>query len=240
MMPEDTTPESFSPEILAAYADGELEAGTHAAVERWLADNPEARASLNTQREFGPGNADLWQRAEIPAPSAASWAIVRHGIESGLNPPTPKPAIRYRSALWVLGGIATIAVAASVAWVVFGPVAQQRTLEDLRKPREIAKSRPEIAPPPRQIVTLLKPDPLAGFAVLEMATDEEVVLDRVPDTRTGWLPIGRHPLPDTLALASVDEVHLQEVDLSPVWPVGPPKMTKAPGHAPMIFAAKPR
>jgi len=76
--------------------------------------------------------------------------------------------------------------------------------------------------------------------VLPMATEAEVILDRVPDTRTGWLPIGRHPLGDTLLLATVEEFDFQEVDLSPIWPAGGQKLTSAPGHAPMIFAAKPR
>jgi hypothetical protein len=41
-------------------------------------------------------------------------------------------------------------------------------------------------------------------------------------------------------LASTEEIALEEVDPSPHWPTGTPKMTTAPGDAPMIFAAKRR
>ncbi|MCE9565247.1 MAG: hypothetical protein K8U57_24710 [Planctomycetes bacterium] len=239
MMPEDTTPDDISPEWLAAYADGELDPEAHAAVERWLADNPDASADLNAQREFGPTNAGLWERAEVPEPPSAAWTTVRHRIELGLKPPTPRHADRWKIAAWALGGIASVAAAASVAWIAFGPVAPQRPTDAIRKPVEVV-SRPEIAPEPRAVVTSMKPDLLAAFAVLPIASDEEVILDRVPDTRAGWLPIGRHPLSETLVLASFEEVHLQEVDLSPIWPASAPKMTTAPGQAPMIFAAKPR
>jgi len=238
MMSKDNTPDDFPLEYLAAYADGELDAEAHAAVERWLSDHPEALDSLNSQREFGPGNASLWERAEPPAPSDASWATVRHAIESRLAPSTPTPTARRRIASWVLGGLAT-AIAASVAWVAFGPTPPPQNNEN-GKAVLIAKSLPDVAPAPRAIVIAQKPDPLAEFAVLPMATEAEVILDRVPDTRTGWLPIGRHPLGDTLLLATVDELDYQEVDLSPIWPAGGQKLTSAPGHAPMIFAAKPR
>ncbi|MBA4187596.1 MAG: hypothetical protein C0467_06210 [Planctomycetaceae bacterium] len=236
-MPEDTTPDDLSPEYLAAYADGELDAETHATVERWLAENPDALPTLDAQRAFGP-NAGLWERAEVPEPSPAAWASARREIESRLNPAAPKPGYGRQFAGWVLGGIATAAAAAAVAWIAFGPVAEQRAIDGARLRVDVAKA--QVAPPPRLVVASLKPDLLAEFAVLPMATDDEVTLDRVPDTRSGWLPTGRHPLGDTLALASFEEVHLEEVDLSPVWPAGGPKMKTAPGHAPMIFAAKPR
>ena len=65
-----------------------------------------------------------------------------------------------------------------------------------------------------------------------MATAEEVDVRRVPGA--GWLPIGPDPLPNILALATTDEVELDDPDS--VWP----QVTLSPGDAPMIFAAKPR
>lgn len=238
MTPADTPmPEDFPPGWLAAYADGELDAAARAAVERWLADHPEAAADLNAQRAFGPGNAGLWERAEPAEPSEAAWAAVRRGIDEGLNPPVAAP----RWWAWSLGGLAAGAVAAAAAWVAFGPALRQAPPGIAPRPVEVAKLPPaaEVAPAPRA-VSATQPDPLAGLAVVPMADDDDVVLDRVPDTRAGWLPVGRHPLPDVLALASVDEVDLQEVDPSPAWPPGGPRMTTAPGDAPMLFAAKPR
>jgi hypothetical protein len=92
--------------------------------------------------------------------------------------------------------------------------------------------RPEVevalAPHPHDA----KSDPLAEFAVLPMATDDEVVLHRVPGD--GMLPVGNHPLQGALSLATTDDVELD--DPNPAWP----SMTISPGSLPMIFAAKPR
>jgi hypothetical protein len=65
-----------------------------------------------------------------------------------------------------------------------------------------------------------------------MAGDDDVVLHRVPGD--GWLPVGEHPLPGMLALATASEVELDDPD--EVWP----SVTQSPKDAPMIFAAKPR
>lgn len=238
-------PENFPFELLAAYADGELDADTAAAVDRWLADHPEALPCLNAQREFSPMNAGLWEYAAAPEPSAASWDAVRRNIEIGLNKPAAPARADRRLTAWLLGGVAAAALAASVAWFAFGPVPQpgvgKPVSEVIAKNETPAPGLPTpdsrfLAPAPRAA----KPDLLAEFAVLEMASDDDVILERVPDTRRGWLPIGRHPLPDTLALATIDEVDLPEVEPIPVWPFSVPKMQTPPGHAPMIFAAKPR
>jgi hypothetical protein len=77
-----------------------------------------------------------------------------------------------------------------------------------------------------------EPDVLADFAVLPMAAADEVVLHRVPGD--GWLPVGTDPLPGPLELATAAEVELDRPD--PAWP----RVTPAPGSAPMIFATKPR
>ena len=83
-------------------------------------------------------------------------------------------------------------------------------------------------------------DPLEEFAVLLIATDDDVILERVPEFPTGWLPVGRHPVQGTVTLATEEELILAEFAPSRAWPVGGPKMTTAPGDAPMIYAAKPR
>jgi hypothetical protein len=220
-------PDDFPPELLAAYADGELDADTRAAVEGWLAAHPEARAALAAQREFSPANGLLWESAAPPEPSAAAWAAVRRGIGDRLDGPAPARG-RLR---WVVGGLAAAAVAASAAWLAFAPVRVPEV-------REVARVVPAVAPVPRAAEP--PEDPLAAFAVLPMAGDDDVSLDRVPDTRAGWLPVGRHPLDGVLELVTADELEVEDADPSPAWPPGGPKLTAAPGDAPMIFAAKPR
>jgi anti-sigma factor RsiW len=235
--PRKPEPE-LSPELLAAYADGELDAEARDAVARWLANHAAARAELEAQRELGPANAGLWERAEPPEPSEEAWATVGRGIKAALHPLAPGPGRWRKPAAWTAGGLVAAAVAAAVAWVVLAPAEQPP--RSPRGPGQLVKRlpRPPVASPPH-MVSAAEPDPLAGFAVLPVADDEDVILARVPDTRTGWLPVGQHPLPDVMVLATLEEVELQEADPSPAWPGGP-KMTTAPGDSPMIFAAKPR
>ncbi len=70
-------PDDLPRELLAAYADGELDADGRAAVERWLADHPDELDDLQAQREFSPANRPLWGRALPPEPSEAVWKTVR-------------------------------------------------------------------------------------------------------------------------------------------------------------------
>jgi hypothetical protein len=238
-----TTPEPdrFPRALLAAYADGELDAECRAEVERWLVEHPEALPELLAQREFSPANAPLWARVEPPEPSPVVWASVRRGIEEVLTAPAAAPASRghWRAAGMAFCGLLTAGVAAAVAWVAFTapPPEPTEPVDVVQLPPIVAT---EIAPFPRAVVPSPLQEPVAGFAVLPMASDDDVVLERVPETRTGWLPVGELPFSGSLVLASVEEVHLEEVEPSPAWPTGAPRMTTAPGDTPMIFAAKPR
>jgi hypothetical protein len=239
--PDSPAPDPFPRELLAAYADGELDAAGRASVERWLADHPEALSELRAQRELSPANAGLWERAEPPEPAEGTWQAVRRGIADALDPARPDwPARpRWRNAAWVLGGIVAAGIAAAVAWVVLVPDPPAPRTPAPGPGVQTAHAGPELGPTPRDLSDE-PPALVAGFAVLPIATDDEVILERVPDMGAGWLPVGRHPLPALLSLATAAEVEVEEADPSPLWPMGLPKMTNAPGDFPMIFAAKPR
>lgn len=223
-------------ELLAAYVDGELDAVARAAVERWLADHPKALNELQTQRDLSPANAALWERAEPPEPSAAEWGIVRRAIEHRLT--APVPARRWRAGLWTVAGLATAGAAAAVAWAAFGPV-NPPPGDDPALREQV--QMPLVAPAPHAVAEVVPPrtdDPLVGLDTLAMATDDDVILDRVPEFPSGWLPVGRHPLQGILTLASEEELRVAEFAPSSAWPLGGPKMTTAPGDAPMIYVAK--
>lgn len=233
------SPDDLPRELLAAYVDGELDAEDRAAVERFLADHADALDDLQAQREFSPANVPLWERAEPPEPSASAWAKVRDEIEDRLAPVDRVPS-RWRVATWALAGLATAGVAAAVAWVALGPVAPQPRKNE---PRVVEVTQGyEVAPHPREVAALApaprSADPLAGVAVLPLATDDDVILHRVPDFPAGWLPVGLHPVVGVLALATEEEFQLEEVAPNPAWPTGGPKMITAPGDAPIIYAAK--
>ena|SRR5579872_4016399 len=234
-------PNEFREELLAAYADGELDAEGCSLVERWLADHPEARAALRTQQELSSSNTTLWEAIRPPKPSSSDWIVVRHEIEAGLSPLNRKddrPRNRHLAG-WIIAGLSLSGVAAAALWLTFFSSPQQSQSEQ-HQPTELVQShetRFETAPAPHEINL----DPLASFAVLPMPTDDDVILDRVPDLEDGWLPIGRHPVPGILSLATVEELTLEEIIPSAIWPTNSgPKMTIAPGDAPMIYAAKPR
>src|SRR5205085_12328 len=93
---------------------------------------------LKAQRAFSPQNDSLWDRAEPPDPSPAAWAVVRRGIEAGLNQlPLPNPSPQRRGASnshfprreggwgvrFLLGGLSV--AAAAVAWLALRPATPQ-------------------------------------------------------------------------------------------------------------------
>jgi anti-sigma factor RsiW len=59
-----------TPQLLAAYVDGELGPADRAAVDAWLCDHPEARADVAAQRRL----THLWRAAPPPDPGDAAWA----------------------------------------------------------------------------------------------------------------------------------------------------------------------
>jgi hypothetical protein len=225
--PAQPDPADRWPELLAAYADGELDPETRARVERWLAEHPEALEQLRAQRELSPENWRLWQNAEPPVPSEEAWSEVRRTVDEETRErpvPAPQPAPRrHRAAWWVAGGVAA-AVAVLVGWWA--------TLKP-NPPPGPGRSQPEVVNP------VPHDAPAVEVAALPVATDDDVELLRVPGGDLSWLVVGSHPLPDMLVLAGPDDVELLDLDPDE-WPDGGPKMITAPGDAPMIFAAKAR
>jgi hypothetical protein len=228
------SPHEFSEELLAAYADGELDSHERSVVEQWLSEHPEALEKLRAQREFSATNAFLWQAVEPPEPSVTSWANARREIELELDGSNRRPLGRGRNpwAGWVAACLAIGGAAAAVAYVSTASNVEPLSGEDQTHVNRMCRleAPTEIAPFPH---TVSPPDPLAEFAVLPMATDDDVALDRVPDFGEGWLPVGQHPVPGIVALAMVEDLVLEEAQAS-----SGSKMTNAPGDAPMIYAAK--
>jgi len=108
-----------SPEILAAYADGELEGRDDLVllrqrVESWLLAHPEAQAHVADLRRLHR----LCQQAAPPEPAAATWNAMLLRIDAARNQPGPVSArSRWpRVAGWVAASVACIGLAASLWW----------------------------------------------------------------------------------------------------------------------------
>jgi hypothetical protein len=108
-------PDNWIPsrELLAAYADGELDwrphlAGQRRQIEAWLAHHPEAAAELEAQMEVGR----LWSATTPPEPAPAAWAKVWQRVAAV---PGPAKARRWPAALWLVGLAVTGAAAAVLA-----------------------------------------------------------------------------------------------------------------------------
>ena len=205
------------PDVLAAYVDGELDPAARAVVERWLAAHPQMMDEVQAQRQFSPDNWPLWQQVEPPFPKEAAWDAVREAVHRGLDsPPMPAPVreriARRRTGVFLAGGVAVVVAALGFIAILGNPFTPSHQ-SDL----------PEFVPN----------DLLTEYAVLPLATDADLDIDRIAGSSQGLI-VGDPPL----ALASEGDIQLAEVEPHPAWPGGSPKMTTAPGDMPMIFAAR--
>jgi hypothetical protein len=102
------------PELLAAFADGELSPADRGRVEEWLAANPRFASDLETQKRFGRR---LF--AHCDEPSAATWKQMQLRIQVAVATPLPTPAARV-SRRRLLAAIAAVAACVALA-VTFYP-----------------------------------------------------------------------------------------------------------------------
>lgn len=213
------------PDVLAAYADGELDERARAVVERWLAENPRAMPCVDAQRRFSPENWRLWCNAAPPRPGDEAWDAVRDGIVARLAltrlaEPARKGVPWERRLARVLAVPAYALTACVVLFAGFGYALF---------PRHAQQVTERVARPAAD-------DPLAGIPVLLIATDAEVDVHRVDGAGAGgWLPVGGMPLSGPLTLATADDVELEEAEEHPAWPAGGPRVRRDPGDAPLLF-----
>lgn len=218
------------PDALAAYADGELDAAARAAVERWLDAHPGAWGCVEAQRELSPVNWRLWRDAEPPRPCSSEWDRVRVGVAADLASaraaePTPLRGSWRRRVEWALATAACGLTLAVISQGPFGarfvPPGAQRVVERTGRPSAN--------------------DPLAGLAVLAVATEADVDVHRVDGAGAGgWLPVGGVPLSGPLALASADDVDVEDAEAHPAWPAGFPQVIRDPADMPLLFPARTR
>ncbi|MCS6864342.1 MAG: hypothetical protein RMJ56_04125 [Gemmataceae bacterium] len=170
--------------------------------------------------------------AAPPEPSASAWETTRQAIHAKLFPRSqtlPQPANSPRRRPWVVGSFTALtAVAATVVGLLLANDFSVPALSQFSLVHNTPAGTPATPSLPNPTTT----DELGEMAILPIATEDEVVLHRVPGD--GWLPIGRDLLPALIVLAGPDEVEMNDT------PTAWPPVVTAPDAAPMIFAAKPR
>ncbi|HET6574753.1 MAG TPA: hypothetical protein VFG68_14205 [Fimbriiglobus sp.] len=224
--PDPSGPDGRLPR-LAGFADGELDDQTRKQVAEWVEADPTAAELLRDQEQLTPANTEFWAAVAPPQPDEATWEAVRRAVADRLTPAeVDTPAPTWGDRAW-FAAAAGVALAVLAAWLAFGRLG----------PPDKATEPPVVqsTPTPREAG-----DPLAEFAVLELAGPDDVLIEAV----SGDVPAGGYaadsPACDPMPLAGPDDVTLVGVrpgprDLRPSCGLCP-----KPGDAPMIYAAGPR
>jgi hypothetical protein len=173
------------PELLAAYADGELDAAGRARVEAWLAGHPEALAELENQRKLSRTNSKLWHSSAPPSPGERSWSRLFGRVHTALanRPATPEPTRRSPRFRY---GAAILATAAAALFAI----------GRLYRPGE-----------PDPVV----PSPGVDETALVMADPADVDVQSIQDADTELLVVGQPPFAGQLVLAAAGDIQLEKV-----------------------------
>jgi len=204
-------------ELLAAYADGELEDGPTGdlrnQIETWLARHPRAADKVEAQRRVTE-----WFQATTPAdPPESAWEPVAARLQ-GLRLPLPGPDRRWSR--WARLTALGITGAACVLLAF--------TLATLLGRREVPSWQGALNQP-RAGASSIGPD----MEALPVATAAEVEILSVQGDDTATLVVGELPLEGSLLLLQADELTLTAVE--PARDNMVPEVRKG-GNAPMIWA----
>jgi anti-sigma factor RsiW len=225
-VPPDRPP---PPELLAAYADGELGRAAREWVERWLEEHPEARAALEDQAELSPFNGEFWEAAAPPTPAPAAWDAVLETIAHSVVPRPRRKAPLAAAALGSIGAAAAVLIAV-LAFERERPFApgQAAPVTERREPGEVAP----VAERPADLVPA--PEEEGPFRV---ASADDVEIHRLPESAAAMVAVGRHPLAD-VDLVLADPGDLEVLNYGTGDQGGLPDLRMSLGQdAPMILAA---
>lgn len=126
-------------------------------------------------------------------PTRADWKRVSDGIAARVLP-TRRPAADWRPWAWAGLALAGCGFISAILWAV------GRTPTAPDPVPSFVRAAPE---------SEADPDPLAAFAVLPVATDDDL---RIATLRGDWgtgLVVGEHPLSGELRLATADELTVE-------------------------------
>jgi anti-sigma-K factor RskA len=218
-----------SPELLAAYFDGECEGRDDLSllkqrIEDWIATHPDAQEELAVHRRL----LHVWHQTTPPEPRAEKWAAMLARLESCV----PARKIGGRKQGTFLGR--RLALTASLAAVVAGMAIYLGWNALQREPNEPVVLALKATPAVVHNETAA-PRPDEDDEILPVAHASEVTIIRVEGEDTHTLVVGELPLQGTMELVAPGEVTLtlnrsdwKDSDINPVRLIG--------GSSPMIWA----
>ena len=199
-------------QLLAAYADGELDEMQRRQIERTLARSPDAASELTAQRRFSPDNQQLWQQVRMPEPTPAQWSAVWQNVENRVHP-TVQPARSTRPRTpWLRRGL--LALALALPTTAAASVALVMSLSPSNRP---AADQPAES----------------DDAVFRLTQPDDVEINSIRYSDQASLVVGRPPLAEAMTLVSSADVTLDEI--KPDRDGFLPQVQMGP-DGPMIFA----
>lgn len=206
--------DEFWPEILAAYADGELDPRTAQAVRKRLSVDPTARRALEAQVAFSPSHRAAWQVVEPDLPEPEQWSAVWRQIERSVS---SGPGIdrSRRGTTWFRRGLMGVLLAVPTT-VVAAAV--------------MAVCVPQLAPPGKEQGPAPAPAVVEVFAV---ADPTDVNLLSVRDADLPQFVVGVPPVFSDLPLISNRNVRLEEIPNE--WELNVDSSKPEDDHAPLIL-----
>ncbi|MBY0523300.1 MAG: hypothetical protein K2R98_07870 [Gemmataceae bacterium] len=203
-----------SPEQLAAFVDGELDATTRASVAVWLEENPEAVAELDAQRRLER----LVHASPPPEPSEAEWAAMldRIVLQTQVHADAPKPVPQTRRPVATSRRLLVLAMTAAATVLIALSLRPQ--------------PGPEVVPP--------QPQPVVAIKTLPVASDEDVEIVSVDAADIQFLVVGEPPMRGLVVLAAPGDVVLDSIEPDPTDGMMPKTMgmDMNNGNGPMIVA----
>jgi anti-sigma factor RsiW len=195
-------------EILAAYADGELEGRDDLAVlkervEDWLAQHPEAEAELEQLRQLK----QAWQDTTPSPPAPHVWQRLLRELEQPLRPAPATTRSAWRRSAAMATALAACVALALALW---------------------SAHRPDAVPSPQPALS-------ADEAPFAVAAAHEVEILDVDGADTHTLVVGELPVQGPLVLAAPGEITVTSVQPAARDNMVPEVNLQGPGR-PMIWA----
>jgi hypothetical protein len=205
-------------QLLAAYADGELDVLKSAEVRTWLGEHPDGYSQLVEQRSLSPSNTPFWDAVRPTMPDVATWATVWNRIDAGLDAPTVRLRMRSRGPWWRRGLLAVIAATPFTA---------------------AAAAVVAIYVPDRPVPVSSTPlEESAADEVFQVAGAGDVEILSIRDADVPQLVVGEPPFNQAMLLVAAGDVRVD--DVQPANDGMIPAMVVGGNDAPLIFAPIPR